>query len=290
MQEESTNLVFLRVEIINSATSRGLPPNLVAEDPSTSGIFKATDIHIAALQSELGFLFDPVNHVQTAETGNRSLNSRAPISARYTHHSTDTLPEMATFSMILADAFRKHPCGVEMGVEIKPLERRLWRQLLEGFDSSVNLDAKDRLTSIANSMRPPFIDHPGFKDSDSNPLKQVERFVDTLGPSLHDSWCSHRDAYVLHGDASAILGRASKQTFGFVRPSLKLPFLTTSRILTPKSEDLIPGYAETRDAASVHKQAPTVGSYTRLLYCPIRDGTIIQVVMKVLEEASLPVV
>ena len=41
-------------------TGRGLPPNLVAEDPSSSYIFKGADLNIAALQSELGFLASPV--------------------------------------------------------------------------------------------------------------------------------------------------------------------------------------------------------------------------------------
>ncbi|KAI4268240.1 MAG: hypothetical protein L6R35_006782, partial [Caloplaca aegaea] len=58
-------------ELINPATNHGLPPNLTAEDPSTSFVMKAVDIMTAALQSELGFLANPVgSHVQTAEMGN----------------------------------------------------------------------------------------------------------------------------------------------------------------------------------------------------------------------------
>ncbi|KAI1097217.1 L-Aspartase-like protein [Jackrogersella minutella] len=50
-------------EIINPATNKGLPPNLIAEDPSVSLIFKGTDLNVAALTAELGFLANPVNHV-----------------------------------------------------------------------------------------------------------------------------------------------------------------------------------------------------------------------------------
>lgn len=50
-------------ELINPATNRGLPPNLTAEDPNVSFIFKGTDLNIAALAAELGFLANPVNHV-----------------------------------------------------------------------------------------------------------------------------------------------------------------------------------------------------------------------------------
>ena len=64
-------LLFVQcTELLNPATSRGLPPNLAAEDAAASFMFKSTDINVAALLSELGFLAGPVNHVQTAEMGN----------------------------------------------------------------------------------------------------------------------------------------------------------------------------------------------------------------------------
>jgi phenylalanine ammonia-lyase len=92
-------------EIINPTTSRGLPPNLVAEDPSISMIFKGTDLAIAALAAELGFLSHPVNHVQTAEMGNQSLNSLALISARYVHTANEVLSQlMATHLVALCQA------------------------------------------------------------------------------------------------------------------------------------------------------------------------------------------
>ncbi|KAK6858399.1 hypothetical protein PG995_006098 [Apiospora arundinis] len=87
-------------EIINPATNRGLPPNLVAEDPSISLIFKGTDLHIASLTAELGFLANPVNHVQTAEMGNQSLNSLALISARYTHMANEVLAQLCACHLV----------------------------------------------------------------------------------------------------------------------------------------------------------------------------------------------
>jgi phenylalanine ammonia-lyase len=47
-------------ELINPVTNHGLPPNLVVDEPSESFIWKDTDIMIAALQSELWFLANPV--------------------------------------------------------------------------------------------------------------------------------------------------------------------------------------------------------------------------------------
>lgn len=83
-------------ELMNPNTNRGLPPNLVADDPTTSFLFKGTDIMVAALTSELGFLANPVgSHVQTAEMGNQGINSLALISARYTLKAVDTFCQLA---------------------------------------------------------------------------------------------------------------------------------------------------------------------------------------------------
>ncbi|MCJ1449631.1 MAG: hypothetical protein MMC23_010153 [Stictis urceolatum] len=87
-------------ELINPVMSRGLPPNLIAEDPGISLIFKGTDLNIAALTAELGFLAGPVNHVQTAEMGNQSLNSLALISARYTHTAIGVLSQLMAAHLI----------------------------------------------------------------------------------------------------------------------------------------------------------------------------------------------
>lgn len=88
-------------ELINPSTNRGLPPNLVADDPATSFLFKGTDIMAAALTSELGFLANPVgSHVQTAEMGNQGINSLALISARYTLKAVDTFSQLAAAHLV----------------------------------------------------------------------------------------------------------------------------------------------------------------------------------------------
>ncbi|KAI1328858.1 PAL-domain-containing protein [Xylariaceae sp. FL0255] len=88
-------------ELINPFTNRGLPPNLVADDPATSFLFKGTDIMVAALTSELGFLANPIgSHVQTAEMGNQGINSLALISARYTMNAVDTFSQLASAHLV----------------------------------------------------------------------------------------------------------------------------------------------------------------------------------------------
>src|SRR5699024_9727386 len=47
-------------EMINPATSWGLPPNLCSDDANDSFLFKGLDVVVAALTSELGFLANPV--------------------------------------------------------------------------------------------------------------------------------------------------------------------------------------------------------------------------------------
>lgn len=90
-------------EMINPATSWGLPPNLCSDDPNDSFLFKGLDVVIAGLTSELGFLANPVgSHVQTAEMGNQSLNSLALVSARYTLEAVDVLSQIASAHLLAA--------------------------------------------------------------------------------------------------------------------------------------------------------------------------------------------
>ena len=88
-------------EMINPATSWGLPPNLCSDDPNDSFLFKGLDVVVAALTSELGFLANPVgSHVQTAEMGNQALNSLALVSARYTLEAVDVLSQIASAHLL----------------------------------------------------------------------------------------------------------------------------------------------------------------------------------------------
>ncbi|RMY56605.1 hypothetical protein D0865_03558 [Hortaea werneckii] len=88
-------------EMMNPATSWGLPPNLCSDDPNDSFLFKGLDVVIAALTSELGFLANPVGlHVQTAEMGNQGLNSLALVSAHYTLEAVDVLSQIASAHLL----------------------------------------------------------------------------------------------------------------------------------------------------------------------------------------------
>ncbi|KAF2676488.1 phenylalanine ammonia-lyase [Lentithecium fluviatile CBS 122367] len=332
-------------EIINPATNRGLPPNLLAEDPSISLIFKGTDLNIASLTAELGFLAGPVNHVQTAEMGNQSLNSLALISARYTHTANEVLSQLMAAHMIAvcqaldlramhiqflelyqstffelvakhcntdgptAPVLNKTDVGItglddysdpstistpslslqelsngslkalskgSKSEAVDGLSKLLWAQLLKAFDSTTSMDADGRFQVVAKSLRSVLLDNPNFFSA-SNFVKSTQDFTEAVASSLYDAWCTHRDAYLVHGDASAVLGRASKAIYTFVRRTLKVPLLATKQLMTPSSKELANGLG----FHGTH--APTVGSYTSVVYRSLRDGTLAKVAVDVLK-------
>ncbi|KAI1148864.1 phenylalanine and histidine ammonia-lyase [Nemania diffusa] len=324
-------------ELMNPATNRGLPPNLIAEDPSISLIFKGTDLNIAALTAELGFLANPVNHVQTAEMGNQSLNSLALISARYTQTANDVLSQLiaahliavcqaldlramnaqflalyqAEFEQLLAKHYTTagkpapshNPPDLtanilasdaqdlservvpeplsgtvdeEFAASLEGLSKSLWTQLLVSLDTTASMDASDRFVAVAKSLRPIVLDNAAFS-RDPALLSRLTGFTEALGASMQEAWCANRDAYVVHGDAAPVLGKAAKAIYTFVRHTLKVPLLSTRNLKTPTLEEMESGLGVNGS------QAPTVGSYTGAVYRALRDGSLMKVAIEVLQ-------
>ncbi|KAI1396524.1 phenylalanine and histidine ammonia-lyase [Hypoxylon fuscum] len=314
-------------ELINPATNRGLPPNLIAEDPSVSLVFKGIDINVAALTAELGFLANPVNHVQTAEMGNRSLNSLALISARYTHIANEVLSQLMASHLIAAcqaldiramhvqffesyqwqffelveehyapnklsklppsppeissnpsNGLVDHSLDPSKSADVKELSELLWSKLLVSFDTTAGMDSQERFVAIAKSLWPVLLDHPNFNTTVEY-ARQLKSFAEALSVSMKNEWCSHRNAYLVHGDATPVLGKASKAIYIFLRRTLKVPLLATWNLMTPKPDELEKG-------EGIHGwQAPTVGSYTGVVYRALRDGTLAKVAVDILKES-----
>ena len=128
-------------EMINPATSWGLPPNLCSDNANDSFLFKGLDVVVAGLTSELGFLANPVgSHVQTAEMGNQSLNSLALVSARYTLEAVDVLSQIASAHLlVLCQALDLRTIEIEGRKDappdatpyIGPASRRMYRFIRE---------------------------------------------------------------------------------------------------------------------------------------------------------------
>jgi len=111
-------------------------------------------------------------------------------------------------------------------------------------------------------------------------IKKTGDFTRELATSLQTAWCSHRDASLVHGDASPVLGQALNAMYCFVRQNLKIPLLAKKQPMKPCSEELANG------SGTHGAQAPTVGSYTGIVYRALRDGALAKVAVDIL--ASSP--
>ncbi|TVY17349.1 Phenylalanine ammonia-lyase [Lachnellula arida] len=225
--------------------------------------------------------------------GNQSLNSLALIAARYTHTANEVLAQLMAAHLIalcqaldlralqaqLLDSSKLQFFGV---LDIEYLERHeiaadaadelknmLWVQLLGSFDATVSMDAGQRFDAIAKSLRGIFLDNASLWATTES-LTAMNDFTTALGKSLQETWCAHRDAYLIYGDAAPLLGHASKVLYNFVRRDLGVPFLSTARILTPTGVE--------------PEKAPTVGAYNSVVYRAFKDGTMAKVATGVLKE------
>lgn len=109
----------------------------------------------------------------------------------------------------------------------------LWSQLLKSFDMTTSLGAEHRFPVIAKSLRTILLDDTRFNNA-SKFLKHQEGFTYGLIDSLRVSWCAHRDAYLLHGSASPLLGKASHAAYTFLRHTLGVPVLATEKLRTSR--------------------------------------------------------
>ena len=287
-------------ELINPATNRGLPPNLVVNEPSESFIWKGTDIMIAALQSELGFLANPVgSHVQTAEMGNQALNSLALISGRYTLTALDVLSQLSAAHLVALcqaldlrvmnirylEALHPEFCTMAQmafaGVlkdltQLEKFRAVLWATLKKGLDQTTGIDSTQRFTVIADSLQPVVLK---FTVASTETLLALQLWTRQFAVSALRIFNLNRDLYVAQPDATPFLGMASRSMYRFVRKGLSVPFLEETTIRTPSVEQIDIGLDE---MASM----PTIGSFITTVYQALRTGALYVVVMECLENVS----
>ena len=238
-------------EVINPVMNNGLPPNLAADDPSTSYTMKGADINVAAYMSELAYLANPVSsHVQTAENGNQAINSLALISARYTHMAIDCLSMIcATYLYVLCQALdiravdrgyvraigpavNKLTANVfrsaygDTSVLIK-LQSTLLAQTLKQLDHTTSLDASNRFTKITETVQSTLTTFLYTHDSlpkHFDTLSAIKQWTDQTSATLHNLFLQHRQAYSIAPDATPYLGSASSRMYNYVRKELHVPF------------------------------------------------------------------
>ncbi|KAF2791429.1 phenylalanine ammonia-lyase [Melanomma pulvis-pyrius CBS 109.77] len=300
-------------ELINPTTNRGLPPNLVFDEPSESYIWKGTDVMIASLTSELGFLANPVGtHVQTAEMGNQALNSLALISARYTLEALSILTQLSSAHLVaLCQALDLRAMNCRFFETLEPLFHQLFASTFttDSFlppdsdakrlaDFSLSLkcwgiftqrlaqlstqNSRDRFTtsiSATSSYLLPLL------TSTSLPALQIWSLEATsLSLKLFHA---NKDIYYASPDATPFLGAASKRMYTFVRQELGIPFIRNDSISTPKGE-MVDGEEEYGFGGGEKKrQGMTIGDVITEVYRAQRSGALYSVVVECLKEAGV---
>ena len=285
-------------ELINPAMNNGLPPNLAADDPSTSYTMKGADINVAAYMSELAYLANPVSsHVQTAENGNQSINSLALISSRYTHMAIDCLSMIcATYLYVLCQALdiramdqgylraigpavNKITANIFEGglgdvIALTKLQSKLLEHVLERFDLTTSLDTSNRFDTIAEAVQSTLItslysDHSLPKHFDA--LSAIKRWTNQTSATLRHLFLSHRESYFTTPDATPYLGAASSRMYSHVRRDLQVPF-----------------HRGLADRPTKENGLKTIGSNISIIYQAMRRGQLYDTVIMCLEGPYVP--
>lgn len=238
-------------ELVNPTMNNGLPPNLAADEPSTSYTMKGADINIAAYMSELAFLANPVSsHVQTAEMGNQAINSLALVSARYTHTAIDCLSNIcATYLYVLCQALdiraMDHAYLSAVGPAIQAITADIFgaaftdkavldtltTKLQEGvvtqFAQTTSLDTTTRFDTIAEAVQSQLTKylytHPASSPS-FDALAAIKQWTSRTAETTYSLFHDHREAYYVAPDATPYLGKASSKMYTYVREELNVPF------------------------------------------------------------------
>lgn len=287
-------------ELVNPTLNNGLPPNLVADEPSRSFLMKSVDIATAAYMSELGFLANPVgSHVQNAELGNQSINSLALISVRYTHMALDVLSQLSAaylYSLCQALDLRalqaqylqallpnfEQSASTKLGSYvidchgIETLTPLLWNNFLKEFNTTTSMDSSARFLVIFSRLTGVALSSQIFNE-DAKLLSAIKAWAKRGSEEALHLFLDTRENYASNPDASPFLGQASKRVYNHVRHDLGVPFLKRERTSGPE--------------AGPFDEAPgcegTTGSMMSTIYDAIRSGELYVQVMECVRESLL---
>ncbi|KAF5877979.1 putative phenylalanine ammonia-lyase protein [Botrytis fragariae] len=286
-------------ELINPATNNGLPPNLVADEPSESWMFKGIDIMIAALQSELGFLSNPVgSHVQTAEMGNQALNSLGLISSRYTLSALEVLTQLSAAHLVaicqaldlrgIQDLFfmnlrpkfessfnqslgkytqeRHGQCDSMETKELSELQLLLWDKLTITLNRTSNMDSITRFEHAAQSLQAAILDK---LEPSLNMLQALKDWTKVCSKQMIDTHNIAKRKYSESiGVAKFFLGKAGERMYCYVRNELHIPFVDEEYL---KSSEWSP------DTPNSYQ---SIGSMVTAVYERMRSGELYSVAIE----------
>ncbi|EJT80844.1 phenylalanine and histidine ammonia-lyase [Gaeumannomyces tritici R3-111a-1] len=309
-------------DLFNPDTNRGLPPNLVVDEPSGSYLWKGVDIMTAAATSELGFLAGNVGaHVMTAELGNQGINSIALISARYTLMAVECLSQlMAAHLLALCQALDLRVMWEEFRCDWRPSFDRLFRESFGGMfpdgamadlaallwavffnPESFNRrkDLRDMFNQASRAMLAPIMEMLGkfsAEDTKSFPVLELQKFVRDCSASASTQFLETRTKYRRAAARAALyLGGATQRMYLYVRRDLGVPFLGEEELesATPTTINGCGDGVETNGATKHYPgtflpdATPTVGSYLTTIYEAIRNGELYGEVVGCFEEVKL---
>jgi phenylalanine ammonia-lyase len=289
-------------EMLNHHMSSGLPANLAADDPSHSFCLKGLDINIAAYQSELAFLANPVsNHVQSAEMHNQAINSLALLSSRYTFEAVELVAVMSASALYAA-------C---QGVDLRVLHATFLQKatteviaLTETYLAQINgASACDRVSAEvfaggARVMRKTWWEHgsasfekrceqtawafvlnvAGLDLSSKSkthlmlPVESLNSLQGEVQKRLLSSFLAHRDRFLQSPTTAQYLGRGTARLYTYVRQGLGVPM----------HQGL-----DDHPSAGQYQQQKTIGSRVSVIYEAIRDGSLFSEIVGSMDDLGL---
>ena len=294
-------------ELINPKLNYGLPPNLVADNPSTSFLMKSMDIMVAALQSELGFLATPAgSHIQSAEMSNQSLNSLALISARYTLVALDVLSQLASAHLFaLCQALDLRAMHMHFLKKFEPtfqavtsetlahlfnrdhgsgnIHAQLWLQFKKALDQTTSLDPGERFRTVFRSLQPVVLD---LTVHSVDTVPALRRWTEQCSKSAFEVFEATRDSYVAHPDATPFISVASARMYDFVRHKLSVPFLRGIQYDTTGAQAGSDDGSGLRRSQGGCQTDASVGSFVSAIYDSIRNGALYCPVMDCLADVK----
>ncbi|KAL5334491.1 L-Aspartase-like protein [Aspergillus crustosus] len=277
-------------ELLNPMLSKGLPPNLCADDPSLSFALKGVDINMASYMSELAYLNNPVsNFVQTADVNNQPVNSLALIASRYAGDAVEIFSLMvASHIYVLCQAVDLRQLHTQFETSAKKLaieETRstlslsdpdletLWTEIMRHWNRNPALDLPARAeTSITHSLGTLFTILLKTNYPSQNIADAVSTWQTRVTTILKQECATARKTYTPSGD---VLCASSKRIYNHVREALKVPM----------HKGLVdhPTYQSGQESLDDKK---TIGSQIGTVYAALREGQFMRVLVACWESGN----
>ena len=289
-------------ELLNSQQNKALPPNLCADEPSTSLTFMGVDINMASYMSELAHISHPVGpYVQSAEGHNEAINSLALIAARNALRAIDILSLMASahlYALCQALDLRSRQQDFLQRAERKSLA--LFHDNLGGsFGDSANAEAV-HLSSVWPRIKGKWLslsaadtrkrgemtafetvatlieqvqELPAAEDAESSQKLYiaVQAYKRSLADMLNEEYDGAKNSFLQTQSTPEYLGSATKILYHFVRKELNIPMHTGLREHPTVTADEVGELGDQK----------TIGTRISSIYESLQDGRMYRPLMDI---------